>query len=178
MAVTEFATAWAAELRAGRPPGPALVAAVDAVSDPVATTALRPVAAAVRLGGDPVAALQLGAEQPGCALLRPLAAAWSLGARRGVRLADAVERMSEVGRAELLHQGEVAAHLAAPRATARLLAGLPVFGWFLGAALGARPLDFLVSTPTGWAVAGCGLALELSGLRWTAALARRAEQQA
>jgi len=83
--------------------------------------------------------------------------------------------MAAVGRGQLQHQQEVAAHLAAPRATARLLAGLPVFGWLLGLAMGARPLSFLLSTPPGWCVAVVGVVLELLGLRWTSALARRAE---
>jgi len=175
VAVTEFAQAWAAELRAGRSPGHALVAAVNEVVDPVACAALRPAASSVGLGGDPAVFLRQGASQPGCELLRPLAAAWEVGAGRGAGLAESVDRMAAVGRGQLQHQQEVAAHLAAPRATARLLAGLPVFGWLLGMALGARPLSFLLSTPPGWCVAVVGVALELLGLRWTSALARRAE---
>lgn len=173
--VTEFAAAWAAELRAGRSPGQALVAAVSEVGDPVVRAALRPASDSVGLGGDPATFLRHGASQPGCELLRPLAAAWEVGAGRGAGLADSVERMAEVGRSRLQHQREVAAHLAAPRATARLLAGLPLFGWLLGMALGARPLSFLLSTPPGWCVTLVGVSLELLGLRWTSALARRAE---
>ena len=175
VAVTEFAEAWAAELRAGRSTGQALVAAISEVDDPVVRAALRPVSDSVGLGGDPAPFLRQGAVHPGCELLRPLAAAWEVGAGRGAGLAESVDRMAAAGRNRLQHQQEVAAHLAAPRATARMLAGLPVFGWLLGMAVGARPLSFLLSTPPGWCVALVGVSLELLGLRWTSALAVRAE---
>ena len=67
-----------------------MVAAVSEVGDPVVRAALRPASDSVGLGGDPATFLRHGASQPGCELLRPLAAAWEVGAGRGAGLADSV----------------------------------------------------------------------------------------
>ena len=69
----------------------------------------------------------------------------------------------------------MAAQLAGPRATAVLLALLPVFGLAMGNALGADPLAVLVGTPVGRGCLVLGLLLEVAGLLWTARITRRAE---
>ena len=65
-----------------------------------------------------------------------------------------------------------AAHAAGTRATAGLLAVLPLAGIGVGYGMGADPLHVLLHTPVG---AGCLLAallLQLAGLGWTARLTR------
>ncbi|MEJ5945410.1 type II secretion system F family protein [Pseudokineococcus basanitobsidens] len=67
------------------------------------------------------------------------------------------------------------AALAAPRATARVLLGLPVAGVLLGQAVGAEPLVVLTTTAVGRLAAVVGVALGLVGWWWSRALVRGAE---
>jgi tight adherence protein B len=65
-----------------------------------------------------------------------------------------------------------AAHAAGTRATAGLLAVLPVAGIGVGYGMGADPLAVLLGTPLG---AGCALAallFQVAGLVWTDRLSR------
>ena len=71
---------------------------------------------------------------------------------------------------------EVVAALEPPRATARLLALLPVFGLLLGTGIGADPWGFLVGTPVGVGCLAAGCALGLAGLTWVERLADGAER--
>jgi tight adherence protein B len=70
----------------------------------------------------------------------------------------------------------VASALAAPRATARLLALLPAVAVLMGTGLGARPLDVLLGTPVGGLLLVAGLSLTAVGVAWTDRLASRAER--
>lgn len=66
--------------------------------------------------------------------------------------------------------------MAAPRATARLLAWLPLAGLGLGVLLGVDPLAVFADGGAGTASLLLGLALVLLGRRWSAVLVRRAER--
>jgi tight adherence protein B len=70
----------------------------------------------------------------------------------------------------------VALELAAPRATARLLAALPVLGIVIGSASGANPVGVLIGTAWGWGLLGAGLVLDLAGLAWVGRIAHAAER--
>jgi tight adherence protein B len=59
---------------------------------------------------------------------------------------------------------EMAAALAAPRATTVLLAGLPLLGLGMGQAIGAHPFQFLLYQPFGWAVLLGAAVLDAVGL--------------
>jgi tight adherence protein B len=78
-------------------------------------------------------------------------------------------------RAEQAHRREVAATLAAPRATARLLALLPGGGLLMGTGLGVDPVGLLLGTPVGAVLLVTGGGLALLGLAWTERLARSAD---
>jgi tight adherence protein B len=125
--------------------------------------------------GDVAQALRVTAERHGGAGLQRLAAAWQVSERSGSGLAPSVSRLAATLRDEEQVRREVAAQLAGPRATAVLLALLPVFGLAMGNALGASPVSVLVGTPLGRGCLGLGLALESAGLLWTARITRRAE---
>ncbi len=164
----------AGELRAGRRPDEALLAAADVATGPFGS-ALRAAGAAVSLGGEVPATLL--ASTGGSAVpevLRALAACWTVCSTTGSGLAAAVERLEEGLRAGQAQRRALAAELAGPRATAALLAGLPLVGLLLAAALGADPLQVLLHTPLGLVCLVVGLGLDLLGLLWTSRLAARA----
>lgn len=135
---------------------------------------LAAVASHARLGGDVVTALRAAATQPGADGLRDLAAAWSVSTRSGASQAVVLDRVAESLRARDDLLREVDAALGSPRATARLLAVLPLLALGLGVALGGDPLGFLLGGGLGsWCLAvGAGLAV--AGVLWVERLAESA----
>ncbi|WP_049558698.1 type II secretion system F family protein [Nonomuraea sp. SBT364] len=171
----ELCHALSAELSAGRTPGEALTRAVTAVDLPDPEP-FRPVLAAARDGGDVSSALLSAAPDQGGEGLRRLAACWDVGVTVGAGLTALVERVASTLRTAQAHRQDVAAQLAGPRTTARMLAALPALGLLMGAALGMRPLDFLLGGVPGLLCLAAGLALDACGLWWTHRMATRAAQ--
>jgi tight adherence protein B len=171
----EVCDALAAELAAGRAVRDALLAAVAA--GPGARHPCPAAAAACRLGGDVPAALRHDAATSGLRLWASLAACWQVGEGSGAGLAAAVDRLVVGARADEEVRREIAAALAAPRATARVLAFLPVVGLGLGTAVGARPVAWLTGSAVGLLVLAAGVAFAAVGVAWTAALARSVERR-
>ncbi|WP_084693384.1 type II secretion system F family protein [Actinomadura atramentaria] len=168
-AVIELCDGMAAELTAGRAPAEAYTLAA-ATLDPRVTRRLPP------SGADPPTDhLEALAAEPGAAGLRPLAACWRIGAERGGALGDVLDGLATALRDEEELRREVAAQLAAPRATARLLAALPLLGLAMAAAIGAHPVAFLFTTLPGLACLLLGTSLNATGLWWTHHLAKAAE---
>jgi len=159
--VIEACDVLAAELSAGRPPAIALEGAATVCPD------LKVASAAAKLGGDVPALLELIAESPGAEGLRALAAAWRVADESGAAFALITERLADSLRADESIRRQITTGVAGSRATARLLAVLPVFGTALGYAIGADPLAFLTKTPPGWLCLALGLTLSILGLRWT-----------
>lgn len=165
----------AAELRAGRSPTEALEAVAGTAAESVAGP-LRSAARASRLGADPAAAL---GEQAGeVPAMGQLAACWHVASRTGAGLADVADALAADLRAAQHRRGELAVEVASARASARLLACLPLVGLALGASLGARPLHFLLHTRLGAGVLAVGLLFEVAGLVWTDRLVRQVGQTA
>lgn len=163
----------AGELAAGRTPAEAFAAAAEIASGRV-RDALRSGASAARLGGDVPAALLAHADRSAApAVLRSLAACWTVCAQSGGGLSAAVLRLEEGLRAEAAQRRRVDAELAGPRATAALLAVLPGGGLLLAASVGADPLHVLLGTPIGLVCLALGLGLDGLGLLWTDRLVRR-----
>lgn len=165
--------AWAGEvlgglLRAGHVPATAVAAAA------AESAVLRTAADSQRVGGPVPAALRRSAAEPGREGLRDLADAWAVAERTGASLCDAVAATAE----HLAGQQEVArtveAELAAPRATGRVMALLPLAGLMLGFGFGGNPLVFLLDHPAGWACMFGGIGLVCAGVVWTEVLADRA----
>ncbi|MFL5912185.1 MAG: type II secretion system F family protein [Gaiellaceae bacterium] len=171
-AVIQLCDGIAVELAAGRPPGAALIHTAETLTPLPGLTAATD---AARGGDDVATALVHASSAPGCEGLRLLAGCWRIGVERGGMLADVIEGLADALRDEQSHREDVTLQLAGPRATARLLAGLPLLGLGMAAALGARPLSFLVGTLPGALCLILGTALDALGLWWTSRLAAAAE---
>ncbi|MER5432897.1 type II secretion system F family protein [Streptomyces sp. NPDC002588] len=172
-AVIALCAALAGEVRAGRQPGEALQwAARDSGGLGEARAA---VLAAARFGGDVPKALTAAARQPGAGGLLGLAACWRVAVDQGAGLAAGLDRLEGALRAERDQRADLRAQLAGPRATAVMLAGLPVLGLLLGAALGADPLRVLLHTGAGLGCLLLGGVLEAAGTWWALRIVRNAE---
>jgi tight adherence protein B len=177
-AAVEFTSAVAGHLRIGAAAETAIERAASEVTELRLKEATTSAVTAIRLGADPVRTMQQIAVLPGCQVFAWCGAAWRVAEKTGGSLATTIESIAETGRAEELQRQSVAAALAGPRATARLLAMLPFAGLALGTALGADPLGMLLHTPVGAACSAGGILLQYAGLRWTAALVSSAERMA
>ena len=93
----------------------------------------------------------------------------------GAGLAQAADRLAIAETATQQARAEVTAQLAGPRATAKVLAGLPVVGVILGSGLGASPIAWLVGSFWGWLVLAFGIGLEFLGLWWISRLTNAVE---
>ncbi|WP_175539617.1 type II secretion system F family protein [Nocardioides exalbidus] len=168
-AVLEVCELLAADLAAGRPPGLALESASER---------WRPLAAAVeasRLGADvPEALRRVAAERPGAGDLRWVAAAWQVAQDSGHGLASALDRTAASLRTRRRTRRLVDSELASARATARLVAALPVAVLLMGSGAGSDPWSFLLTTPVGWLCLALGASLLGLGLWWIERLADRA----
>ncbi len=167
-AVDALCASLSAELRAGAPPDAALLAAArDGGIAPRGRTA-----AAL---GEPVAdALAADARATGSAALAGVAACWRAASHTGAGLAEGLDRVAALARAERRVRAELATETAAPKATARILGLLPLLGLLLGELLGAHPLQWLLGSPPGWVCLAAGSVLMAAGHLW----ARRILQQA
>lgn len=141
----DLLAAAAADLRAGLPAATAL-AGVDGGADPGPD--------------DPVRSRAL--------------AAVVLAEQTGAPLADVLERIEADARGLDRARAAAAAQTAGSRATAWLLAALPLGGIALGYAIGSDPLAVLLHTPIGAACAFGAAALQLAGLAWAGRLTRSA----
>lgn len=173
-AVIEICDGIGAELAAGRSPEAALAASAAVLDASVAAELLN---AALVPDADIPAALSRSSELPGAEGMRLLAACWRIGAERGGTFAPVLDGLAVALRDEEAQREEIASQLAGPRATARLLAGLPILGLAMAAALGAHPLTFLFVSLPGVACLLIGIGLDALGLWWTTKLATTAERQ-
>lgn len=105
-----------------------------------------------------------------------LVAACRVAVRLGSPLADTLEH---VGREAVAAESRAArrdAALAGPRATARLLAWLPLLGVLVASMLGGDPVSTVLGGGAGAASVILGLAALAAGRRWITLLVRQAER--
>jgi tight adherence protein B len=130
----------------------------------------------VAVGGSAASELDAAGRLPGAERLVSVAAAWRVTETAGGRVALVLERLGEAMDRDDELQREMAAALAAPKATVVLLAGLPVFGLFLGQAMGANVLHLLLYRPLGWALLLGAVVLDVLGIVATRRISRWALQ--
>lgn len=163
--VVEATELLAAELSVGLTPGQALRQAAEG------WPALAPIVAAERLGVDVPEAWREVSATPGAADLRLVAASWAASTQSGGGLADAMGRVASGLRAARATERVVLSELASARATARLVAALPVVALMMGSGAESRPWEFLLTEPIGLICLASGLAFGLAGLWWIEAIA-------
>ena len=155
----------AAELAAGRAPPAALDRAADD------WPRLRAVADTAAFGGDVAAALGAVSSEPGAAGLRLVGAAWAVTQHSGRGLAETLGHVAETIRADQRAARVIAGELASARATARLVAVLPLAALLMAAGGGGDPVGFLLGGPAGLVCLAGGLALGLGGVWWIESIA-------
>jgi tight adherence protein B len=155
------------ELRVGAHPARAFAVAADETPGAVANSC-RTVAARARLGADVGAGLRSVAETSALpAQWERLAVCWQLAAEHGLGMStlmraaqrDIVERQRFSDR--------MTSAMAGARATAVILAGLPVLAVLLGQLIGAEPVAFLLGGHAGGWLLVLGVTLACSGLLWS-----------
>ncbi len=162
------------ELRVGSHPVQAFGVAADETVGGVAMS-LRAVAARARLGADVTAGLRAAAQssaQP--AHWHRLAVCWQLASDHGLAIATLM-RTAQRDIVECQRfSARVSSGMAGARATAAILAGLPVLGVLLGQLIGARPLAFLLGGQAGGWLLVVGSMLACGGLLWSDRIIQRA----
>ncbi|MFN8034178.1 MAG: type II secretion system F family protein [Mycobacterium sp.] len=157
----------AGELRAGAHPARAL-AVVGAEAVGAVAVAFRAVASRCELGGDVIGGLISISETsvvPGH--WGRLATYWGLAVQHGLPI-SALIRAAQDDLVERERFSErVDASLAGARATAAILAVLPVFGVALGELFGAGPIELLFGTGAGGWLLVAGVILACGGLLWS-----------
>jgi tight adherence protein B len=113
-----------------------------------------------------VLVLERWAVQPGWGGLRAIAICWQLADASGAGLADALDRVADSMRHEHEVALEVHGQLATTRATAVLLAALPLMALTMASLLGADPLSVLFQTSIGLGCLALGVLLTLIGCWW------------
>jgi tight adherence protein B len=161
------------ELRAGSHPVRAFRIAADDTAGAVAVS-LRSVAARARLGADVAAGLAAAA---GCSALpmhwERLALCWRLASDNGLGIATLMRAAQRDIAERQRFSARVSSSMAGARATAAILAALPVLGVLLGQLIGARPLGFLLGGHAGGWLLLVGSALACVGLLWSDRIADR-----
>lgn len=172
-ALAEALGVLAAELRAGRPAPEATRTAAACCAHPVVADAVvHLLSADGRPGMDQDLVGPSGTD--GDIALSRVAAAAAVSARTGCSLAAVVTAAEDDLRARLQTAADLRAAVAGPRASAVVLAGLPVLGLLMGAGVGADPWRVLTTTPAGTGLLIAGAGLEAAGLAWSGRLLRRA----
>jgi tight adherence protein B len=168
-AVADACRLLAGLLRLGHVPSSALrVAAGDC---PILTE----VVAVQQVGGEVAPVLRRLGARPGSRGLAELGAAWEVAERTGASLSTTLDALAERLAATGAVNDVVSAELAAPRATGRLLAALPVAGLLLGYGMGGDPVAFLTGSASGQVSLSLGVVLGCAGVLWTERIADGAD---
>ncbi len=155
------------ELRVGAHPVRAFSVAAAESAGTVAT-AFRAVAARATLGADVAAGLR-GAGRLSSLPVQwdRLAVCWQLAAQHGLGISVLMRAAQRDIVSRQRFSTRLATKLAGARATATILAALPVLGVLLGQLIGAQPLRFLLGGHAGGGLLVVGTTLACGGLLWS-----------
>lgn len=171
-----------AELSVGAPPAHACAVAAQEISrgrevPSEVAEGLTVLAARAELGGSVVVDEvsdgrgQLSGPDSGSSVSegswRRIAVAWRTAEHSGVPMGELLEALRADLAARRAFTERTRAGLAGPRATAVVLAGLPLLGIALGQATGARPIQVLLGGGLGGMLLVIGTALVAAGMVWT-----------
>ena len=168
--VAHACSALASQIQVGRTPSEALRSAAG--DCPVLVEASE----SQQLGGDVPSVWRISATQPGHGGLADLSRAWQVSTQTGAPLAHSLQQVSAALTADVALRTVIAAELAAPRASGKIMAVLPFCGLGMGYLLGGDPLHFLFSSPYGWVCLVLGVGLAATGVLWIDRLSRLAEE--
>jgi tight adherence protein B len=155
-----------AELRIGAHPARAFTCAGAEVSGSVGV-ALCTVAARAHLGGDVEGGLRAVADASVIsAHWRRLAVCWNLAHQHGLAVSHLVGAAARDIAERQRFTARLDASLAGARATASILAILPLFGVLLGQLIGAGPIELLLGGGAGGWLLVMGVVLAALGLAW------------
>jgi len=139
-----------------------------AESDGAVGGSLCAVAARARLGADVAAGLQAMAHSSAIPThWYRLAVCWQLAAEHGLPMSTLMRAAQRDIVERRRFTAQVEASLAGARATAVILAVLPVLGVLLGELIGARPIGFLFGAGAGGWLLVAGVLLICAGLVWS-----------
>jgi len=155
------------ELRIGAHPVRAFALAAAESNHPAVAAGLDGVAARARLGADVATGLRDAAASSALPVQwERLAAFWDLGGQHGLAIATLMQAAQRDIVARQRFSTRADAGMAGARASATLLAGLPVLGVLLGQLIGARPVAFLLGG-MGGVLSLIGVSLVCAGLLWS-----------
>jgi tight adherence protein B len=127
------------------------------------------------LGADVTAGLRAAAQSSALpAHWDRLAVCWQLASDHGLAIATLMRAAQRDIAERQRFSARVASGMAGARATAAILAGLPVLGVLLGQLIGARPLSFLLDGHAGGWLLVVGTLLACAGLLWSDRITERA----
>ncbi len=156
----------AGELRVGAHPLQAFGTA-SAESSGAVGSALSTITARVGLGADIATGLQeVVADSAVPCYWERIAICWRLASDHGLAMATLMRTAQRDIVDRQRFSSRVDASLAGARATAAILAGLPLLGIFLGELLGAHPVRFLMGHGTGGWLLVIGAGLLAAGVLW------------
>lgn len=162
------------ELRVGAHPARAFAVASQESAGPVSESC-RAVAARARLGADVSAGLRNVAERSALpAQWDRLAICWQLAAEHGLAMSTLMCAAQRDIAERQRFSGHVRSAMAGARATAAILASLPVLSVLLGQLIGAHPVAFLLGGHLGGWLLGIGTTLVCGGLLWSDRITDRA----
>ena len=106
---------------------------------------------------------------------RQFESVWQLTLAVGAAPIAVLQRLAQVFDGQLQHKSQIEVAYAAPRATARLVALLPVLALLFAQLAGLNPLGAVVRNPLGWVSVSLGAGLLYIGFLWSAKLLRAAQ---
>lgn len=161
--------AMVAELSVGAHPAAACATAGRDAEDRHVRDVFAEMTGRAELGGDVAAGLRGHAGES--AAWSRLAAAWDTGTRHGIGMGELLASVREDLRARERYERRAHSALAGARATAQVLAALPVLGVAMGQLIGANPLRTLLGTGAGGILLVVGVCLTSVGLLWSRSIA-------